>query len=146
MRLSTKARYAVRAMIDLALHGDEGTVTRDEIAERQSISPLYLSHILLRLGKAELVVSTKGPGGGYQLARVPAEIRLGDIVRAVGESLDLVPCMDQRRSTCFRSEHCAAQSLWRQLSQVVQDTLDAVTLQEMAEQEIALSPPPARLD
>jgi len=126
-------------MIDLAQNSQEGTVTRDEIAERQSISPLYLSHILLRLGKADLVVSTKGPGGGYQLARIPTTIRVGDIVRAVGEPLDLVPCVQAERSTCGRSEKCAAQWLWRQLSEVIQDTLDAVTLQELTERENDLS-------
>lgn len=145
MRLSTKARYAVRAMIDLAQHGDEGTVTRDEIAERQAISPLYLSHILLRLGKAELVVSTKGPGGGYQLARIPADIRVGDIVRAVGEPLDLVPCVDRDRSTCPRAEQCAAQSLWQRLSGVIQDTLDSVTLQEMTDEATQLAGPASRV-
>ena len=134
MRLSTKARYAVRAMIDLAQHSGEGAVTRDEIAERQAISPLYLSHILLQLGKAELVVSTKGPGGGYQLARVPADIRVGDIVRAVGEPLDLIACAAGGRSACTRSEECAAQALWRRLSGVIQDTLDSVALQELTDE------------
>lgn len=138
MRLSTKARYAVRAMIDLAQHGDDGTVTRDEIAERQAISPLYLSHILLRLGKADLVSSTKGPGGGYQLARPPANIRIGDIVRAVGEPLDLVACVDEERNTCPRVDRCAAHGLWARLSGVVSDTLDAVTLQELANQAAEL--------
>jgi len=139
MRLSTKARYAVRAMIDLAQHSQEGTVTRDEIADRQSISPLYLSHILLRLGKADLVVSTKGPGGGYQLAREAGAIRVGDIVRAVGEPLDLVPCVHKQRSTCGRSEKCASQWLWRQLSGVIESTLDAVTLQELTDREDGFS-------
>ena len=134
MRLSTKARYAVRAMIDLAQHGDEGTVTRDEIAERQAISPLYLSHILLKLGRSELVVSTKGPGGGYQLAHSPGDIRLGDIVRAVGEPLDLVACVDLGRNSCDRADTCAANRLWQRLSTVVQQTLDSVTLAEITEE------------
>ena len=134
MRLSTKARYAVRAMLDLALYGDEGTVTRDEIAERQDISALYLSHILLKLGKAELVVSTKGPGGGYQLAKDPSDILIGDVVRAVGEPLDLVACVEKGRSSCQRVDTCAAHLLWTRLSKVVCDTLDSVTLQDLTEQ------------
>lgn len=134
MRLSTKARYAVRAMIDLALHSTEGTVTRDEIAERQGISPLYLSHILLRLGKADLVVSSKGPGGGYQLARRPADILIGDVVRGVGEPLDLVACVARGRANCQRIDACAAHLLWKRLSEVVRDTLDSVTLEELTEQ------------
>lgn len=121
-------------MIDLALSGNEGTVTRDEIAERQSISPLYLSHILLKLGKADLVVSTKGPGGGYQLARQPSDILIGDIVRAVGEPLDLVACVAKGRSGCQRIDTCAAHLLWARLSGVVKDTLDSVTLQDLTQQ------------
>jgi len=139
MRLSTKARYAVRAMVDLAQHDGAGTVTRDEIAERQAISPLYLSHILLKLGKAELVSSVKGPGGGYQLSRPAGEIRIGDIVRAVGEPLDLVGCVDAEHSTCARVDRCAAHDLWVQLSQVVSDTLDSVTLLQLTERENELA-------
>ena len=120
--------------VDLALHGTEGTVTRDEIAERQAISPLYLSHILLKLGKADLVVSTKGPGGGYQLAKHPSEILVGDVVRAVGEPLDLVACVAPGGSNCPRVETCAAHLLWVRLSKTVRETLDSVTLEELTQQ------------
>lgn len=135
MQLSTKARYAVRAMIDLTVNGGEdGTVTRDEIAERQEISPLYLSHILLRLAKSGLIVSAKGPGGGYQLGRRPAEIAVGDIVRAVGEPLALVACTDNAYGKCSRAEECVARLLWQRLARAVSDTLDSVTLADLCDE------------
>ena len=132
MRLSTKARYAVRAMIDLAVSGGEhSTVTRDEIAGRQEISPLYLSHILLRLAKAGLVLSAKGPGGGYQLGKSTADILVGDIVRAVGEPMALVACTEQSSNKCHRADECVARLLWQRLAQTVSDTLDSVTLADL---------------
>ena len=131
MRLSTKARYAVRAMIDLSLYSDEGTVTRDEIADRQEISPLYLSHILLRLARAGLIGSAKGPGGGYYLGKDPAGIRVGDIVRAVGEPMELVSCVSNATVRCQRMDICAAHSLWVRLSDAVNTTMDSVTLAEL---------------
>ena len=112
MRLSTKARYAVRAMIDLSLHSGDDTVTRDEIAKREEISPLYLSHILLRLGKAGLVVSSKGPGGGYRLAKSAEEITAAEIVQAVGEPTQLVACTAREMAKCRRVDTCAAHVLW----------------------------------
>ncbi|MHB0874873.1 MAG: RrF2 family transcriptional regulator [Anaerolineae bacterium] len=131
MRLSTKARYAVRAMIDLSLNSADGTVTRDEIAERQEISPLYLSHILLRLARAGLIGSAKGPGGGYYLGKDPADIRVGDIVRAVGEPMELVSCTPNAPSRCQRIDICAAHTLWVRLSEAVNSTMDSVTLAEL---------------
>jgi Rrf2 family transcriptional regulator, iron-sulfur cluster assembly transcription factor len=131
MRLSTKARYAVRAMIDLSLNCSEGTVTRDEIADRQEISPLYLSHILLRLARAGLIGSAKGPGGGYYLGKDPSEIRVGDIVRAVGEPMELVSCIPNATVRCQRTDICAAHGLWTRLSEAVNTTMDSVTLAEL---------------
>jgi Rrf2 family transcriptional regulator, iron-sulfur cluster assembly transcription factor len=134
MRLSTKARYAVRAMIDLSLNCGAGTVTRDEIASRQDISPLYLSHILLRLARAGLVGSAKGPGGGYFLTHQTDEIRVGDIVRAVGEPTDLVACTREETAHCRRVDTCAAHTLWVRLARAVNDTLDAVTLADLCQE------------
>ena len=131
MRLSTKARYAVRAMIDLALNCEGGTVTRDEIAERQDISPLYLSHILLRLARAGLLGSAKGPGGGYYLGKDPASIHIGEIVRAVGEPMELVSCTADSAVRCQRMDICAAHSLWVRLAAAVNATMDSVTLAEL---------------
>jgi len=143
MRLSTKARYAVRAMIDMTLNANGGAVTRDKIAERQEISPLYLSHILLRLGKAGLVVSSKGPGGGYYLAKSPEAITAGDIVRAVGEPTQLVACTSRETAGCHRLDTCAAHLLWKRLATVVRDTLDAVTLAELCQDARRLMAPEA---
>jgi len=139
MRLSTKARYAVRAMIDLAVNqsGDDAS-TRDEIAARQEISPLYLSHILLRLARSGLIISAKGPGGGYRLGKGPAEITAGDIVRAVGEPVALVPCTHRTAAGCQRADQCAARALWLRLAKSMGDTLDGTTLADLHEDAIRL--------
>jgi Rrf2 family protein len=139
MRLSTKARYAVRAMIDLAVNGGEsGASTRDEIAARQEISPLYLSHILLRLARTGLVISAKGPGGGYHLGKSPAEIRVSDIVHAVGEPISIVPCTDANSPGCRRADQCAARLLWQKVAKAVGDTLESVTLAQLCDEAIRL--------
>lgn len=139
MRLSTKARYAVRAMIDLALNSEGNTVTRDEIAARQGISPLYLSHILLSLGKAELIESSKGPGGGYYLEKQPEDIIVGDIIRAVGEPLELVGCTVKDRANCKRVDTCAAHVLWLRMAEAVRDTVDGVTLADLCNEALRLT-------
>ena len=139
MRLSTKARYAVRAMIDLAVNGGEkGASTRDEIAARQEISPLYLSHILLRLARGGLVISAKGPGGGYHLGKSPAEIRVSDIVHAVGEPITIVPCTEANNRGCRRADQCAARLLWQRVAKAVGDTLDSVTLADLCDEATRL--------
>jgi|YNPNPStandDraft_1061719.scaffolds.fasta_scaffold94646_2 Rrf2 family protein len=135
MRLTTRTRYAVRSMIDIALAQADRPITRDEIAERQEISPLYLSHILLRLGKAGLISSAKGPGGGYRLLRSPEEIRIADIVRAVGEPIDLVWCTGrERKRQCERIDTCAAHLLWVRLAECVRQTLESVTLAQLCDE------------
>jgi len=138
MQLSTRARYAVRAMMDLALNGEEGqAVTRDQIAKRQNLSPLYLSHLLLRLSKSGLIRSAKGPGGGYYLAKDASDISVGDIVRAVGESLSLVSCVADEES-CEAARTCAAHKLWERLAEIVNETLDSLTLADMVEETVRL--------
>jgi len=137
MRISTKGHHALCAMVDLALHGEQGWVTRDEMAERLGISPLYLSQILRRLNKARLITATKGPYGGYQLTRAPAEIGAGEIVRAAEESLVLVPCLEGP-SVCRRVTDCAAHQLWQKLSDAVNATLDSVTLADLRDDALRL--------
>lgn len=135
MRLSTRGRYAVRAMVDLALHVDEGPVPREDIATRQEISALYLAQLFAKLAKASLVESVKGPGGGYFLARSASEIRAGDIIRAVEEPLAPVYCVNsQPKARCHRMEDCVTHLLWKRLGERIAEVLDSVTLEELREQ------------
>lgn len=135
MRLSTKGRYAVRAMVDLALHVNQGPVTREEIAARQEISADYLARLFARLVKAGLISSVKGPRGGYLLAQSAAAITAGDIIRAVEEPLALVSCLNAKvEKTCHRVNGCVTHSLWERLGEKIMDLLDSVTLEELREQ------------
>jgi Rrf2 family cysteine metabolism transcriptional repressor len=132
MRLSTVGRYALRAMVDLALHTGQGPVQRKEIARRQEISSDYLAQLFVKLKRAELVESFLGPGGGYVLARSPAEISAGDILRAVEEPLAPVDCVDcDQDDLCHRAEQCPTRPLWIRLQEQVVRVLDSVTLEEL---------------
>ena len=132
MRLSTVGRYALRAMVDLALHAGEGPVLRKEIAARQEISMQYLSRLLLRLKKAGLVDSVKGPGGGYLLTRDAAQIRAIDVLRGVEETVTPVFCVDaEGEFTCPRVDGCPTHWLWMRLDQAIFEVLDSVTLADL---------------
>lgn len=135
MRLSTRGRYAVRAMIDLALHTDQGPATREEIAARQEISTDYLSHLLAKLVKAGVVRSVKGPGGGYLLAKSAAAITVGEIIRAVEEPLAPVSCVNAEvAEVCPRADGCVAHLLWERLRDKIAELLDSITLEELCSQ------------
>jgi Rrf2 family protein len=135
MRLSTLGRYALRAMVDVARHQDQGPVLRKEIAERQELSSSYLAQLFAKLGRAGLVKSIYGPGGGYVLAQSAAEISAGDVLRAVNESLAPVYCVDcDEEEMCHRAESCPTRPVWRRLGDQVTHTLDSITLAELCEQ------------
>ncbi len=137
MRMSTRGRYALRAMLDLALHDGEGPVLRHDIAARQEISAEYVAQIFQRLCAAGLVKGIKGPGGGYQLARDSSAIRVGDIVRAVEGPIAAVRCVaasPSGRSTCRRAEECTTRLVWVRLSQVISRFLDDITLKDLCDQ------------
>jgi Rrf2 family transcriptional regulator, cysteine metabolism repressor len=132
LRLSTKARYALRAMIELALREGEGAVQLREIADAQRLSPKYLEQLAIPLRHAGLVHSERGPSGGYSLARPAGEITALEIVRAVEGPLDLLDCVG-RAAICERSSSCAARELWQELSVAVGDVLGKRTLADLAE-------------
>jgi len=140
MRLSTMGRYALRAMIDLALHADEGPVPRNDIAERQEISVHYIAQLFVKLRKAGLVESVRGPGGGYILAKSADQIRAGDIIRTVEGPIALVHCVvpQQPEATCHRVDSCVTHLLWQKLSDKVAEVLDSVTLKELCDQALEL--------
>lgn len=139
MKLTTRGRYAVTAMLDLALHQTGGPVTLGEISTRQQISLSYLEQLFSRLRRCGLVVSTRGPGGGYRLSRAPGEIAVDQVIDAVDESLEYTRCAGRR--DCQNGAPCLTHELWAGLSDHVRSYLREVTLgglmQRQAVREVA---------
>ena len=132
MRLSTKGRYAVMAMADLARHGgSQRAVTLAEIAQRQDISLPYLEQLFARLRRRGLVKGVRGPGGGYRLARSPAETAIGEIVSAVDEPLKAVRCNSGPIGCMPGGERCLTHDLWDDLGRHIHDYLAGVTLEDV---------------
>ncbi|RUO25461.1 Fe-S cluster assembly transcriptional regulator IscR [Aliidiomarina minuta] len=129
MRLTSKGRYAVTAMLDVALHAQKGPVSLADISERQEISLSYLEQLFSRLRRHKLVDSVRGPGGGYKLSRVANEISVGEVIRAVNESVDATRC--QGKSNCQNGLTCLTHNLWSDLSDRISDFLDSITLGEL---------------
>lgn len=126
MRLTTKGRFAVTAMIDLALNSGDGPVTLAAISERQKISLSYLEQLFGRLRRYGLVESVRGPGGGYCLARLDADITIADVVRAVDEMLDATQCGGLQN--CRQAQRCMTHELWSTLNDRIYEFLSSVTL------------------
>lgn len=133
MKLTTRGRYAVTAMLDLALHADNGPVSLADISERQEISLSYLEQLFSRLRRHKLVVSTRGPGGGYSVGRPLAEIAVSDIVLAVNESVDATQCGGQKN--CYQHGRCLTHDLWEGLSQQVERFLSGISLHDLINKE-----------
>ncbi len=129
MRLTSKGRYAVTAMLDVALHSNEGPVPLADISERQGISLSYLEQLFSRLRKNGLVSSVRGPGGGYLLGKDAAQIAVGTVIMAVDESVDATRC--QGKEGCQGGERCLTHVLWRDLSDRISEFLNNITLAEL---------------
>lgn len=129
MRLTTKGRYAVTAMLDLALHVDRGSVALAEIAESQNISLSYLEQLFAKLRQADLVRGIRGPGGGYSLAKPPEEISISDIITAVDERVDITNC--RGNENCDKGERCLTHQLWEDLSDQLHSFLAGITLRDV---------------
>jgi len=141
IRIPTQGRYAVRAMVDIGLHRDHGPVLRQEIARRQEISANYVAQIFRHLTAAGLVVSVKGPGGGYSLGRSPGKICVGDILRAVEGPFGLVHCvLDDDETPCDRTEKCVTHRLWTRLSRHLEEHLDSVSIQDLIDEAREVDP------
>ncbi|GAA0857041.1 Fe-S cluster assembly transcriptional regulator IscR [Aliiglaciecola litoralis] len=135
MKLTSKGRYAVTAMLDVALHSRRGPVSLADISERQEISLSYLEQLFSRLRRENLVQSVRGPGGGYKLGRPAEDIAVGEVIKAVDESVDATRC--QGNSDCQGGERCLTHSLWHDLSERISHFLDSITLGElMAKQDV----------
>ena len=133
MRLTSKGRFAVTAMLDLALNSSRGPVTLAGISDRQKISLSYLEQLFGKLRRRSLVESVRGPGGGYNLARSPAELSVADIIRAVEEPIDSTQCGG--RENCLDNHRCMTHELWESLNSTVFDFLAGVKLSHLVEQQ-----------
>ncbi|MDD4911007.1 MAG: Rrf2 family transcriptional regulator [Sideroxydans sp.] len=134
MRLTTKGRFAVTAMVDLTQRGGKGPITLAAISERQKISLSYLEQLFSKLRKNNVVASVRGPGGGYCLSRPANKITIADIVIAVDEPLDATNC--DRMGNCKDGEPCSTHDLWLGLSDKIHEYLQQVTLQQVADGQL----------
>ena len=140
MKLSTKGRYAVMAMVDLSTHFGDGPVTLADIAERQEISLSYLEQLFAKLRRAGLVKSVRGPGGGYRLSFLPDSIRIADIVMAVDEPLKVTRCKEGSVKGCLHSSgRCLTHDLWDELGRQIYLYLSSVSLGDVVARRIASS-------
>ena len=131
MRLTTKGRYAVTAMLDLALHATEGPVPLADISQRQCISLSYLEQLFSKLRKQGLVNSARGPGGGYQLSRDAGAIDVASIITAIDEKISVTKC--EGRGDCNDGEPCLTHTLWNELSSQIYSFLEGITLGNLVE-------------
>ena len=134
MLISTKGRYALRIMIDLAEHQTDDFISLRGIAQRQEISEKYLESIIRMLVKAKAVKSLRGKGGGYRLNKAPDQYTVGSILRLTEESLAPVSCLEENADPCPRSERCQTLSLWQGLDQVIREYLESVTIADLMKQ------------
>lgn len=136
MKLSTKGRYGLRAVLDIALHGDEEAIALSTIAERQSISISYLEQLISKLRKAGIVTSTRGAKGGYILSKPAAEISVGEVLRALEGNLDPVDCAEIAggETTCNASDICVTKYVWKRISDSINNAVDTLMLSELVDE------------
>jgi Rrf2 family iron-sulfur cluster assembly transcriptional regulator len=132
MKLTSKGRYAVTAMLDLAMHSKRGPVTLGDISQRQDISLSYLEQLFSKLRRSNLVASVRGPGGGYVLNREPQLLSVGEIIGAVNENIDATKCTG--KADCQGGQRCLTHNLWEDLSERISDFLNKISLQELMQQ------------
>lgn len=133
MKISTKGRYALRLMIDIAMHNEAGPVRIKDISSRQGISDKYLEQIISVLHKAGYVRSIRGPQGGYLLVKKPKEYTVGMILRLTEGSLAPVSCLDYEENDCEKQSSCATLILWKRLNDAIKNVVDDVTLADLVE-------------
>lgn len=131
MNVTTKGRYALRVMLDLAQHPEEGTISLKTVAERQGISMKYLEMIVAGLKRAGLVESSRGKEGGYRLSRAPADYPVGEILRSLEDKLAPVSCLTAEGVQCERAGDCVTLPMWKELDELTNAYLDGVTLQDL---------------
>ena len=134
MKISTKGRYALRMLLDLAKNTDAGFISLKEIAERQGISKQYLEQIVALLHTSTILRANRGKQGGYMLAKKPSQITVGQILRITEGSLAPVACLEDDVNQCDRADFCITLSMWKGLDKVITEYLDGITLQSMLDQ------------
>ena len=138
MKVSTKGRYALRVMLDLAINNTGEYIPLRDISERQNITVKYMEQIISLLKKSGFLKSTRGNGGGYRLSKAPDDYTVGDILRAVEGSLAPVACLEDEENQCERSSICPTLKFWTGLDKTINDYVDSVTLQDLLEEHQSL--------
>lgn len=135
MKVSTKGRYAIRIMLDLAEHGDGEFTSLKDISERQEITVKYMEQIISVLNRAGFVRSARGSGGGYRLAKEAKEYTIGSILRAMEGDLVPVSCLEDEQNQCRRAKRCVTLSFWKGLDKTVNEYVDSFTLEDLLEED-----------
>lgn len=135
MKISTKGRYALRLLLDLAEHEQDGYVSLKDIAARQEISKKYLEQIVSMLNKPDFLRTNRGFQGGYRLAREPKDYTVGDILRVTEGGLAPVACLEQSPIQCERADNCSTLPVWQGLNDVINEYLDGITLQDILDKQ-----------
>lgn len=130
MKLSTRSRYGLRMVLDMAQHGEDGPVQIGSIAKRQDISVKYLEQLIIPLKKANYIESVRGPKGGHMLSKSPEEITVGEIVELLEGGINLANCIGNP-DVCERHEGCLTRAIWEEATEAIHDRLNAITLSEM---------------
>ena len=139
MRLSTKGQYAVRAMVSLVCHANGGPITLKDISDSEGISLAYLEQLFVKLRRGNIVKSVRGPGGGYVLARSASEIKVGEVITVVEESLNPVACLDADPAVCARTNRCVTQRVWKGLPDKIKEFLDSITIEDLSREALQFS-------
>ena len=139
MIISTRGRYALRVMLDLAAQASEGYIPLKEIAQRQDISEKYLENVIKVLVENHLLTGLRGKGGGYRLTRSPDQYTLGQILQLAEGSLAPVACIEENAEECYRKEHCPTLPVWQKLDTLIRQFLDSITLADLMETEMPQS-------
>lgn len=141
MKISTKGRYGLRLMVDLAVHYQQGLIPLKEIAVRQELSEKYLEQIMMQLNRSGLVRSVRGAQGGYSLAMDPADITVGTVLRVMEGSLSPVDCIGCDAAGCERADQCVTVDVWRKLGEAIENVVDNITLADLREEYYRKNPP-----
>ena len=135
MKVSTKGRYAIRVMLDLAVNNTGEYIPLKDVSERQGITLKYLEQIITQLSRAGLVKSARGAQGGYMLAKEPQEYTVGEILRLLEGNLAPVACVDDTKDACTRADECVTMEVWREIKDAVNKVVDNITLADLVEQQ-----------
>ena len=135
MKLSTKGRYGLRALVDLAVHSETGPVSIQSIANRQEISVSYLEQLVGKMRRAGRVISVRGATGGYRLAKSPSEISVGDVLRALEGTLEAVDCPGNSEvSACKASQKCVTKYVWKKINESISQAVDTIMIEQLVQE------------